>query len=194
LRKLRLALWILFAFASLETILAFDYSLFSAAGPSLVTWGGFNPQQPAPLQNVLLPFWRDSLSLSAFSWAIFGVTFYRKGISRKWRELGFDKEVFQLMINMRGAKSRLTLLNYLGEPRQRAELSKLSGLDWKEVDREIDLLKRFGLITLYAESGSVKLYKLSEQGRLMLKLIVELRERLPSEIENPQLNSSPQSF
>ena len=79
------------------------------------------------------------------------------------------------------------LLNYLGEPRQRAELSKLSGLDWKEVDREIDLLQRFGLITLYAQSGSMKLYKLSEQGKVMLKLIMELRERLPSEILNPQL-------
>jgi len=80
------------------------------------------------------------------------------------------------------------LLSYLGEPRQRAELSKLSGLDWKEVDRELGLLQRFGLITLYAQSGSVKLYKLSEQGKLILKLIMELRERLPSEILNPQLN------
>jgi DNA-binding transcriptional ArsR family regulator len=121
------------------------------------------------------------------SWAIFCVTFFRKGISRKWKELGFDKEVFHLMINMRGGKSRQMLLNYLGEPRQRAELSRLSGLDWKEVDREIDLLQRFGLITLYAQSGSMKLYKLSEQGKLMLKLIMELRERLPSEILNPQL-------
>jgi len=94
-----------------------------------------------------------------------------------------------LMINMRGAKSRLTLLNHLDKPRQRAELSKLSGLDWKEVDREVDLLQRFGLITLYAESGSVKLYKLSEQGRLMLKLVTELRERMPSEFRNVQVHS-----
>jgi len=111
-------------------------------------------------------------------------------MSRRWRKLGFDKEVFHLMINMRGAKSRLTLLNYLGEPRQRAELSKLSGLDWKEVDREIDLLQRFGLITLYAQSGSVKLYKLSEQGKLMLELITELRERLPNDFFKPKVNPS----
>jgi DNA-binding transcriptional ArsR family regulator len=123
--------------------------------------------------------------LSISSWAIFCVTFFIRGISRRWRRLGFDKEVFQLMVNMRGARSRLTLLNYLDEPRQRAELSKLSGLDWKEVDREIDLLQHFGLTTVYAQSGSVKLYKLSEQGRLMLRLLMELRERLPNEFVQP---------
>ena len=173
---------ILFVFASFETILAFDYTLFSVLGisPLGTTWGGVNGQ-PSSLQNALLLFWRNSVSLSMSSWAIFCVTFFRRGISRKWRRLGFDKDVFELMVNMRGARSRLRLLNYLDEPRQRAELSKLSGLDWKEVDREIDLLQRFGLITVYAQSGSVKLYKLSEQGKLMLKLIMELRERLPNE-------------
>jgi DNA-binding transcriptional ArsR family regulator len=193
LKRLHPVLWVLFAFASFETVLAFDYLLFFVVGssPLSTTWGAVNGQQPTFLHNAFLPFWRNSLSLSVSSWAVFCVTFFRRGISRKWRRLGFDKEVFHLMVNMRGAGSRLMLLSYLGEPRQRAELSKLSGLDWKEVDRELGLLQRFGLITLYAQSGSVKLYKLSEQGKLILKLIIELRERLPSEILNPQLNSSP---
>lgn len=191
-RKLLAVACVLLVFSCFETVLAIDYVSFLETGSSPVHGSEEYIQgQPTVIQNTFLFFWRNSLSFSATGWVIVGVTFFRKGISQKWRRLGFDKEVFQLMINMRGAKSRLTLLNYLGEPRQRAELSKLSGLDWKEVDREIDLLQRFGLITLYVQSGSVKLYRLNEQGKLMLKLITELRERLPSEFSKPEA-SSPQ--
>jgi predicted transcriptional regulator len=93
--------------------------------------------------------------------------------------LGFDRDVFRLMITMKGARSRLTLLKYLGEPRHKSELSTLSGLDWKEVDRELKLLEHFGLISLHVQSGSVRIYKLSEQGKLLLKLIAELTEVSP---------------
>jgi predicted transcriptional regulator len=86
------------------------------------------------------------------------------------------------MVMMKGAQSRLTLLANLNEPRHKTELSTLTGLDWKEVDREIKLLERFGLISLYAQSGSVKMYKLSEQGKLLLKLISKLKEITPETV------------
>jgi DNA-binding transcriptional ArsR family regulator len=121
--------------------------------------------------------WRNSIPLAVSSWAIFGVTFYRQGISRKWKRQGFDRDVFRLMVRMRGASARLRLLNFVQEPKHKSELSRLAGLDWKEVDRELGLLERFGLISLHAQSGSVKMYKLSEQGKSLLMLMLELKEK-----------------
>ena len=69
------------------------------------------------VKNVL---WRNSAPLTASSWAILALTFFRQGISRKWRSLGFDHDVFRLMVTMRGASSRLKLLGYLNEPRHKA--------------------------------------------------------------------------
>lgn len=139
------------------------------------------------VKNVL---WRNSAPLTASSWAILALTFFRQGISRKWRSLGFDHDVFRLMVTMRGASSRLKLLGYLNEPRHKAELSTLAQLDWKEVDRDLRRLQRFGLVSLHAQSGTVKIYKLSEQGKILLKLILELGVIRP---ENGSLNSYPES-
>jgi len=83
---------------------------------------------------------------------------------------------------MKGARSRLTLLANLNEPRHKTELSTLNGLDWKEVDREITLLEHFGLISVYAQSGSVKMNKVSEQGKLLLKLVSELEKIAPETV------------
>jgi predicted transcriptional regulator len=127
-------------------------------------------------------FWRNSTPLAASSWAILCVTFFRRGISRKWRSLGFDRDVFRLMVTMKGARSRLTLLSYLNEPRHKSELSMLAGLDWKEADRELNLLERFGLISLHVQSGSVKIYKLTRQGTLLLELVAGLTEVSPDAV------------
>ena len=78
------------------------------------------------------------------------------------------------MVKMRGGNSRLELLRNLESPKQRNELSQLTGIDWKEVDRQVNLLHSYGLVSVYAETGSVKIYKLTEQGQLILKLIGEL--------------------
>ena len=185
-RKQAVALLFLLSFACVETVLAFDYVIFLETGNSPVNsgWGTIHGQNfVSDLQIAAgLGLWRNSFPLAATSWAVLCITFFRGGISRKWRSLGFDKDVFSLMVMMKGAQSRLTLLANLNEPRHKTELSTLTGLDWKEVDREIKLLERFGLISLYAQSGSVKMYKLSEQGKLLLKLISKLKEITPETV------------
>lgn len=176
-RKQSAAVLILLAFACLETFLAFDYAVFVKTGnsPANSALGLGQLQTSSSSQNAVQTiFWRNSLPLAASSWTVLCVTFFRQGISRRWRSLGFDRDVFRLMVTMKGARSRLTLLNYLSEPRHKSELSTLTGLDWKEVDRELTVLLRFGLISLHIQSGSVKIYKLSEQGRLLLKLVEEV--------------------
>ena len=118
-----------------------------------------------------------SVPVAIASWVGFGIVFafWRGSYGRSvWREAGLDKNVYDLMIKMRGGNSRLQLLRNLESPRQRSELSHLTGLDWKEVDRQVNVLLSYGLVSVYAETGSVKIYKLTGQGQLILKLIDEL--------------------
>jgi hypothetical protein len=55
---------------------------------------------------------------------------------------------------MRGGTSRLALMQSLETPRHRQELSEVTGIDWKEVDRELGALEKYGLVKVYAQSGS----------------------------------------
>lgn len=185
-RKQVAALLIILSFACVETVLAVDYALFLETGNSPVNsgWGPTQVQNSGSGLQIAaqLIFWRNSFPLAATSWAVFCITFFRRGVSRKWRSLGFDRDVFRLMVTMKGARSRLTLLNYLNEPRHKSELSMLAGLDWKEVDRELNLLARFGLISLQVQSGSMKIFKLSQQGKLLLELVAELTEVSPDAV------------
>jgi predicted transcriptional regulator len=90
---------------------------------------------------------------------------------------GFNRDVYKLMVRMRGSESRLALLRSLQTPRHRNDLSDATGLDWKEVDRELRILENYGLAKLYAQSGAVKLYEVTEQGRVLLRLIGELKSK-----------------
>lgn len=75
-------------------------------------------------------------------------------------------------------------------PRHRLELSELTGFDWKEVDRQLNLLLSYGLVTIYAESGSMKMYRLTEQGRLLLKLVEGLSSRKPKSPIEPSVGET----
>ncbi len=78
------------------------------------------------------------------------------------------------MMGMRGASFRLSLLQNMEDPRHRLELSEITGIDWKEVDRQLSVLEKYGLAKMHAQSGSVKLYQVTEHGKLLLKLVQEL--------------------
>jgi predicted transcriptional regulator len=78
------------------------------------------------------------------------------------------------MVTMRGGGSRITLLENMETPRNRLELSELTGIDWREVDREISILEKYGLVKIYAQTGTVKMYQVTEQGKLLMNLVGEL--------------------
>lgn len=118
------------------------------------------------------PLWSYSVPLSISGWTVTGVFFlWRRETVRTWKNAGLTKDVHNLMTRMRGGRSRLVLLQEMSTPRHRAELSERTGFDWKEVDRQLGLLQSHGLVTVVAQSGSVKMYGLTEQGRILLKLM-----------------------
>lgn len=85
--------------------------------------------------------------------------------------MGFGSDVFDLMMGMRGAGSRISLMQSMESPKHRLELSELTGIDWKEVDRQLFVLEKYGFVKVYAQSGTVKLYQVTEQGKLLLNLV-----------------------
>lgn len=122
------------------------------------------------------PLWNLSVPLSISGWGFTGVfLLWRRETVKTWKNAGLNKEIYDLMNRMRGGQSRLSLLRSMAEPRHRQELSELTGIDWKEVDREVSVLEKHGLIKMTAQSGSVRMYQITEQGRLLMKLIDDLQ-------------------
>jgi DNA-binding HxlR family transcriptional regulator len=167
-------------FASICTILAL-YFYFQSISP-----GGsacLNPPCATPPKQPELAVFPTSFAIiSVSSWAAFGfaLAFWRQqgsGNSLRFSltNAGFDKNVYDLMVKMRGSGSRLSILQGLVEaPRHRNQLSEITGIDWKEVDRQVGLLERYGFVSVNAQAGPIKEYKLTEQGRLLVKLMDEL--------------------
>jgi predicted transcriptional regulator len=173
LNRYRILTVLLAAFSVVETAIAVS-SLGASSGPSQSTAGG-----PLGL------FWQYSVPFSTFGWAFVGLSVFagRHGRKSQMRSLfekrGFGSEVFDLMIGMRGGGSRLALLKGMQEPRHRQELADITGIDWKEVDRQIGVLEKYGLVKMYAQSGTVQIYQITEQGKLLLNLISDLQSPHP---------------
>ena len=92
----------------------------------------------------------------------------------RWEALGFDSEVFELFVRMRGGKTRVKLLNSLLIPKDRFQLAQELGLDWKAVDRHVVMLNKYGFVHEQAAYGRVRIYELTAVGKLLLQLLQNL--------------------
>jgi predicted transcriptional regulator len=115
--------------------------------------------------------------VSVASWLGVAATLAYKGLVRHmWSRSMFDYSVFRLMVKMRGANTRVKMLKSLEVPMNRYQLSKALGIDWKTIDRNVELLKSYGLIHEQPGEGGEKLYVLSPQGQQLLELLEKLSE------------------
>jgi len=115
--------------------------------------------------------------VSLLSWVGVAATLAYKGAVRHlWARNMFDYSVFRLMVRMRGAPTRVKMLKSLEAPMNRHQLAKSLGLDWKTVDRNIELLRSHGLIHEIESLGGGRLYVLSPQGQHLLDLLEKLSE------------------
>lgn len=123
----------------------------------------------------LFSIMRFSEFAAPISWAGVGSLWVWRGYTKsKWTQLGYDRDAFKFMTQMRGAATRLKLLESLDSPMDRLQLARRLGLDWKAIDRQTQILCRYGLIREEQAYGKVRIYSLSENGRIMLKLIKDL--------------------
>lgn len=166
-------------FSLVESIMAVG----SVLGGTNVVSGTTSPPHStsyAPVSGVIGLFWAYSIHFSVGGWIAIGLVIFQGRGSRQSRlrkmfvRQGFSADIYSLMMGMRGASSRLTLLRTMETPRYRNELSEMTGIDWKEVDRQVGVMEKYGLVKIYAQAGNVKLYQATEQGRLLLKFVDEL--------------------
>ncbi|MDA4132520.1 MAG: hypothetical protein OK454_05260 [Thaumarchaeota archaeon] len=99
---------------------------------------------------------------------------WRGRMRSKWTDLGFDSDVFTLFVRMKGAKTRIRLLDALSVPKDRLQLAEELGLDWKSVDRHVAVMKKYGFLDDKVAYGRVRMYQLTPVGMSLLKLLQEL--------------------
>ena len=91
----------------------------------------------------------------------------------RWESFGFDSEMFDLFVRMKGARTRLNLLYALSRPKDRLQLAQELGLDWNAVDYHVVLLNKCGLVHEDTASGRVRMYRLTSLGESLLRLLAE---------------------
>ncbi len=158
----------------------------ASAGPG-GSAGGTRTTGSASLLAALLAFFEDhSLILAPSSWfAVGGMWIWRGRMRSKWTELGFDSDVFTLFVRMKGAKTRIRLLDALTVPKDRLQLADELGLDWKSVDRHVAVMKKYGFVDDSVAYGRVKLYQLTPTGVSLLRLLEELSGEEGNENPSP---------
>ncbi|MCD6536326.1 MAG: hypothetical protein J7K49_04755 [Thaumarchaeota archaeon] len=110
------------------------------------------------------------------SWMFIAATLAFKGIVKHlWCKNKLDYEVFKLLVRMRGSSTRIRILRLLEKPMNRLMLARQLKLDWKAIDRHVEVLEKKGLIQrLGTRKGRGELYILTEKGRTALELLEKL--------------------
>jgi DNA-binding MarR family transcriptional regulator len=178
-RSVRLLLYSLIAFSVFTTVTAL-YSVLVPRGVSipLCTGSGICASMSAFGQmDFVQAFVKQTPFLASGGWGLVAITslWYQRTTST-WRKMGFDSDVFQLLMRARGGPTRIRLLRSLTTSKNRLELSQELGYDWNVIDRHIRILLMHGMIEETAAYGHVKLYQLTETGKKLVRLIEDLQD------------------
>ncbi len=125
------------------------------------------------------------LGSASLSWILTaGLWIWRGRTRAAWLKLGFDRDTFKLFLEMkRGGLTRLMILKGLVAPKDRLQLSKELGIDWKAINRHVRLLEKYGLLGVRKDLGSERnavMFELTSTGK---KLLQFLEEQLQSSFE-----------
>ena len=98
---------------------------------------------------------------------------WRGTVRSRWESMGFDSQMFQLFMRMRGARTRSNILHTLSSPMDRLQLAQELDLDWSAVDYHVVLLNKHGLVKEDFAFGRVRMYRLTNLGESLLRLLGE---------------------
>jgi predicted transcriptional regulator len=103
---------------------------------------------------------------------VFGAALIWRGRVRSvWGQSRFSYETFRLVVKMRGAQTRLKLMHALNPPKNKLQLATALGIDWKAVDKHVQVLQKNGLIQTAATNGTATYYEVTEKGRSLLQVL-----------------------
>lgn len=141
---------------------------------STVTLGTQQGLQPPP-SLILSPAPQLGYAALLVSWAgVAGALIWRGHVRSVWGQSRFSYDTFRLLVKMRGAQTRLKLMRSLSEPKNKLQLATALGIDWKAVDKHVQMLEKGGLIHPTVSKGTATWYELTEKGSRLLELLVEL--------------------
>lgn len=130
--------------------------------------------------NPIKPLYDNSPYLLPLVWGIFGAVIWRGRIRRTWQSMGYDYDIFKTMTKMRGSPMRISILNALGLPKNKLQLSEELKVDWKTIDNHMKVLKKNNLVIEMAEVGTSTYFIISENGKMILDLISKNGQGQPS--------------
>ena len=134
-----------------------------------------------------------SLLLAPVSWVLLGGAWVWRGrVRARYSEMGFGSDVFELFMKMKGGATRIKVLNMLSTPKDRLQLAQEMGVDWKTVDRHVQILSKYGFVSEQAAYGTVRLYEVTPMGKMLLNLFDDL-ERTGGPVAQQQTTSTPRS-
>jgi hypothetical protein len=140
--------------------------------------GAYGPVGPLVSQTSLQIARETSFILAPISWIlVVGLWVWRGKVRAQWRERGFDSDVFELFMRMKGGATRVRVLSKLSSPKDRLQLAEELGVDWKTVDRQVGILSKYGLVREEAAYGTVRLYEVTPMGKMILNIYEELESK-----------------
>jgi len=149
-------------------------------------FGAGSTQVESPLRDVQA----SSLLLAPACWIVLaGMWMWRGRVRARYSEMGFGSDVFELFMKMKGGATRIKVLNTLSTPKDRLQLAQELGIDWKAVDRHVQILNKYGFISEQAAYGTVRLYQVTPIGKMLLNLFDDL-ERTDGQTAHPSVSKS----
>ena len=88
--------------------------------------------------------------------------------------MGFGSDVFELFMKMKGGATRIKVLNVLNTPKDRLQLAQELGVDWKTVDRHVQILNKYGFVREKSAYGTVRLYEVTPIGKMLLDVFEDI--------------------
>jgi predicted transcriptional regulator len=133
------------------------------------------PYSVAP-QSTIIPYTANYYGFTALiSWIVFGAALIWRGRVRSvWGKSRFSYDTFRLLVKMRGAHTRLNLMRSLNPPKNKLQLATALGIDWKAVDRHVQVLKKNALIQVAATNGTATYYETTQKGKDLIALLEQL--------------------
>jgi predicted transcriptional regulator len=114
------------------------------------------------------------------SWMVFGAALIWRGRVRSvWGQSRFSYDTFRLLVKMRGSQTRVKLMRSLSPPKNKLQLATALGIDWKAVDKHVQVLTKNGLIQAASTNGTATYYEVTDKGRSLLQVLEQLSNDIP---------------
>lgn len=170
-------------------------SVSTVSGATSFVTTSVGTQALPSLQAVMLE--RDlqssALFLAPICWVLLaGALVWRGRIRSAYSEMGFGSDVFELFMKMKGGATRIKVLNTLTTPKDRLQLAQELGVDWKTVDRHVQILNRYGFVKESSAYGTIRLYEVTPLGKMLLNLFDDLGDpEAPAGTSRPSTDVPP---